>query len=534
MKGADLEGIAFRHPLYERDSIGVLGEYVTLEQGTGAVHTAPGHGADDFLTGVKYGLEIYAPIGPGGHFLDDGGALRRRARVRRQPEGGRGAAPRARGSGTARSSQHQYPHCWRCHNPVIFLATSQWFVRMDGEPAITCEDGERRTLRRGRAARHRPPGEVDPALGPRPHLQHGDEPPRLVHLAPARLGRADSGGGLHVVRRGGAHAGARAIAPRRSSTLHGADAWYERPIEEFLPDGLAVPDVRRHLVRARAGHPRRVVRLGLEPRGGAAALRPPRLALRRCISRAATSTAAGSRARCWWRWPPAGARPSAQVLTHGFLIDLEGRKMSKSVGNAIAPQDVIKESGAEIIRLWVAMTEFTEELRVSKEILTRVVDFYRKLRNTVPHPGRQPLRLRSGHRHGAGRADGRSGPLRAGALRRRRARACSRRTTSTTSPPSSQALNTLVTVDLSAFYVDVTKDRMYTLGARVARAALDADGDVHHLRRPGAPAGAHPPGDRRRSVAPSARAAPRVGAPRVVPAVDRFADAPLASAGTPC
>src|SRR6266545_4055952 len=132
MKGEQLEGIRFRHPLYARDSVGVLADYVTLEAGTGAVHTAPGHGSDDFITGVKYGLEIYAPVGPGGHFLDTvelfGGqrvfdanptieeALHERGRLwHREP------------------FQHAYPHCWRCHNPVIFLATSQWFIAMDRE-----------------------------------------------------------------------------------------------------------------------------------------------------------------------------------------------------------------------------------------------------------------------------------------------------------------------------------------------------------------------------------------------------------------
>src|SRR6185312_860020 len=132
MTGKELERIRFRHPLYARDSVGVLAEYVTLEQGTGAVHTAPGHGSDDFETGVKYGLEIYAPVGPGGHFLETvelfGGqrvfdanpviveALRSRGRLWHHE-----------------TFQHSYPHCWRCHNPVIFLATSQWFIKMDGQ-----------------------------------------------------------------------------------------------------------------------------------------------------------------------------------------------------------------------------------------------------------------------------------------------------------------------------------------------------------------------------------------------------------------
>src|SRR5688572_2807584 len=144
MKGEALEGIRFQHPLYARESLGVLADYVTLEQGTGAVHTAPGHGSDDFKTGLKYGLEIYAPVGPGGHFLDTvelfGGqrvfdanpniesALKERARLWHRT-----------------TFEHSYPHCWRCHNPVIFLATSQWFIALDGAPLKSRPDN--RTLR---------------------------------------------------------------------------------------------------------------------------------------------------------------------------------------------------------------------------------------------------------------------------------------------------------------------------------------------------------------------------------------------------
>ena len=132
MKGRQLEHIRFRHPLYARDSVGVLADYVTLEQGTGAVHTAPGHGSDDFTTGMKYGLEIYAPVGPGGHSW-----------TRWSSSAGSGSStptPRSRRRSKERGRlwhregfQHSYPHCWRCHNPVIFLATSQWFIAMDGE-----------------------------------------------------------------------------------------------------------------------------------------------------------------------------------------------------------------------------------------------------------------------------------------------------------------------------------------------------------------------------------------------------------------
>jgi isoleucyl-tRNA synthetase len=160
-----------------------------------------------------------------------------------------------------------------------------------------------------------------------------------------------------------------------------------------------------------------------------------------------------------------GRPPFREVLTHGFLIDLEGRKMSKSLGNTIVPQEVIKESGAEIIRLWVAMTEFTEELRVSKEILTRVIDVYRKLRNTCrilvanlydfdSATDRLPLDQLD--------AVDRFALARYGRAAERILRAYDEYDFSTVS----QAMNMLATVDLSAFYVDVTKDRMYTLGAR--------------------------------------------------------------------
>ena len=130
MKGDVFEGVRFRHPFYDRDSLGVLGEYVTLDAGTGAVHTAPGHGADDFNTGVKYGLEIYAPIGPAGHFLDTVELFAGQRVFDANPKVEEALKERGR-LWHRESFSHQYPHCWRCHNPVIFLATSQWFIRLD-------------------------------------------------------------------------------------------------------------------------------------------------------------------------------------------------------------------------------------------------------------------------------------------------------------------------------------------------------------------------------------------------------------------
>ena len=163
---------------------------------------------------------------------------------------------------------------------------------------------------------------------------------------------------------------------------YGADAWYERPIEEFLPAGPGLPVVRRHELRARDEHPRRLVRLGLEPRGGA-----------RCepeLTWPADMYLEGSdQYRGWFQSSllvglgTRGRAPYRAVLTHGFVVDEDGRKMSKSLGNTVEPQDVIKQSGAEILRLWVAMVDYREEMRLGKEILARVVEAYRKIRNTL-------------------------------------------------------------------------------------------------------------------------------------------------------
>ena len=141
----------------------------------------------------------------------------------------------------------QYPHCWRCHNPVIFLATSQWFIRMDGEPVDrpAADDGKPHAAA-GRARRDRSRREVDPRVGPRPPLQHAGEPPRLVHLAPARLGRADSR--RSTARQCGEAILTAELVERAASVFdeYGADAWYERPIEEFITAGPDLPVVRRH------------------------------------------------------------------------------------------------------------------------------------------------------------------------------------------------------------------------------------------------------------------------------------------------
>ena len=461
MKGEALEGIRFRHPLYERDSVGVLADYVTLEQGTGAVHTAPGHGADDFLTGARYGLEIYAPVSASGHFLETVELFGGQRVFDANPHVEE--ALKARGRLWHRETfDHQYPHCWRCHNPVIFLATSQWFVRMDGEPAITGADGQTRTLRD--AARHAIDHDVKwiPRWG-------RDRIFNMVTNRPDWCISRQRAWGVPIPAFDCLTCGEAVLTTESIDKAaavfeqYNADAWYERPIEEFLPAGLTCPSCGGTSFERE----RDILDVWFDSGSSHEAV----LARAKDLGWPADLYLEGSdQHRGWFQsslmvaLATRGRPPFRQVLTHGFLIDLEGRKMSKSLGNVITPQDVIKESGAEIIRLWVSMTEFTEELRVSKEILTRVIDVYRKVRNTCrillgnlydfdPATDMVPIdKLDEIDRYALARyADAAERAL----------KAYDEYDYSTVS----QALNTLATVHLSAFYVDVTKDRMYTFAA---------------------------------------------------------------------
>ena len=462
MKGAQLEKLRFRHPLYARDSVAVLADYVTLEQGTGAVHTAPGHGADDFLTGVRYGLDIYAPVGPGGHFLDTVELFAGQRVFDANPNVEQALHERSR-LWHRETLSHQYPHCWRCHNPVIFLATSQWFVRLDGEPAIAGEDGQRRTLRD--AARHAIDHQVKwiPGWG-------RDRIFNMVTNRPDWCISRQRAWGVPIPAVDCTGCG-EAILTRelieKAAALfeqYSADAWYERPIEEFLPAGLACPACGGTSFERE----RDILDVWFDSGSSHEAVLPryPDLTWPSDMYLEGSDQHRG-----WFQssllvgLATRGRPPYREVLTHGFVVDLQGRKMSKSLGNVVAPQDVIKESGAEIMRLWVAMSQFTEDLRVSKEILTRVVDVYRKLRNTCrilvanlydfdPATDRVPVEQLD--------AVDRFALARYAEVTERVLKAYGDYDFSTVA----QGLNILLTVDLSAFYVDVTKDRMYTLNAR--------------------------------------------------------------------
>jgi isoleucyl-tRNA synthetase len=456
MKGKQLEHIRFQHPLYARPSLGVLGNYVTLEAGTGAVHTAPGHGADDFSTGVKYGLDIYAPVGPGGHFLDSVELFAGQRVFDANPKIEEALKERGR-LWHRENFAHTYPHCWRCHNPVIFLATSQWFIRMDGEPVI---DGK--TLRQ--AGLDAINGSVRwlPAWG-RDRIQN------MLSNRPDWCISRQRAWGVPIPALDCTKCGEAILTPalveRAASVFddYGADAWYERPIEEFIPPGLSCPECGGTAFERE----RDILDVWFDSGSSHEAVLP----FRPELTWPADMYLEGSdQHRGWFQSSllvgigTRGRPPFREVLTHGFLIDVDGRKMSKSLGNTIQPQEVIKESGAETLRLWVAMSDFREELRVGKQILQRVVEAYRKIRNTCRYllanlydfdPQRDGLPLE------ALQEVDRYALARYAQIARDVLDAYD----AYDFPTIFQRINQLTTVDLSAFYADVSKDRLYTFAA---------------------------------------------------------------------
>jgi isoleucyl-tRNA synthetase len=459
MKGEVFERIRFRHPLYERDSLGVLADYVTLEAGTGVVHTAPGHGADDFRTGVKYGLDVYAPIGPAGHFLDTVelfGGLRVFDANPKVEE-----ALRERGRLWHRKSfSHAYPHCWRCHNPVIFLATSQWFIALD--EARIAQGDERRTLRETAL------NQVDQSVAWIPTWGHDRIYNMLANRPDWCVSRQRAWGvpipALDCTKCGEAVVST-AIVERAAAVFdqYGADAWYERPIAEFVPDGLTCPAC------GGTGFERELNILDVWFDSGSS--HEAVLSVWPELTWPADIYLEGSdQHRGWFQSSllvgigTRGRAPFREVLTHGFIVAEDGRKMSKSLGNSIEPQDIIKQSGADILRLWVSMSDYTQEIRLGKEVLARASEAYRKIRNTLRYlvanlydfnPDTDVVgssSLEEVDRYILARY----GEV---ALKVRRAYENYEYGT------IFQAVNAFATVDLSAFYADVSKDRLYTFAA---------------------------------------------------------------------
>jgi isoleucyl-tRNA synthetase len=422
------------------------------------VHTAPGHGADDFNTGVKYGLEIYAPIGPAGHFLDTVELFGGQRVFDANPKVEEALKERGR-LWHRESVSHQYPHCWRCHNPVIFLATSQWFISLDGVRLST----DAKTLREAAL------DAIDHQVQWIPAWGH-DRISNMVANRPDWCISRQRVWGVPIpaldCKKCGEAILTTALVEQAAKVFetYGADAWYERPVEEFVPAGLSCPSCGGTAFEREMN----ILDVWFDSGSSHEAV----LSVRPELSWPADLYLEGSdQHRGWFQSSllvglgTRGRPPYRQVVTHGFIVADDGRKMSKSLGNSIEPQEIIKASGADILRLWVSMSDFTQEIRLGKEVLARSVEAYRKIRNTLrylvanlydfdPAVDRVPHdRLEEIDRYILGRY---------GTLGRRIVKAYAEYDYATVF----QGLNAFATVDLSAFYADVSKDRLYTFSAR--------------------------------------------------------------------
>ncbi len=372
--GAKLEHTVFRHPFLERESLGVLADYVTLEQGTGAVHTAPGHGQEDYATGRAYGIETFCPVDASGRFYHATGA------PGRLPEAIIGktiwqANPivteilKEHGAlmGTEKLA-HSYPHCWRCHNPVMFRATEQWFIGMERN------DLRQRTLEAIRQVRWIPSwGEerMSNMISTRPDWCISRQrvwgvPILVFYCEGCREPLTD-----------------RAILDRVVALFreHTADVWYERTAAELLPPGTKCP----RCGGAEFSKESDILDVWFDSGSSHLAVLNERFGLEWPSD---VYLEGGDQYRGWFHSSLLvgvglkGASPYRACALNGWVLDGEGRAMHKSLGNSIEPEEVIKHHGAEILRLWSASVDFNEDVRMSETIQTRLVDAYRKLRNT--------------------------------------------------------------------------------------------------------------------------------------------------------
>lgn len=443
---AVLERKKCRHPLYDRDSLILLGTHVTLETGTGCVHTAPGHGREDYEVGMRYDIDVYSPVDNRGCFTDEveffGGQFVFKANAAINDKLKEAGALIAE-----ETISHSYPHCWRCKKPVIFRATPQWFISMD------------KTGLRKRSLEEIDKVQWIPSWGrERIYGMIENRPDWCVSRqrawgVPITVFYCEKCEALHM-------------DPETSDHVyalfkeHGADIWFEKETADLLPPGTVCRKCGNETLLKETD----ILDVWFDSGVSHAAVLEKRPNLRwpadlylegsdqhRGWFHSSLLTAVGTR----------GEAPYKSVLTHGFVVDANGKKMSKSLGNVIAPKTVIDKYGAEILRLWVSASDYRDDIRISDKILKQLGDAYRRIRNTCRfmlgnlsdfNPAEDAVAY-------ASMTDiDRFALLKLQELIRKAVKAYD----TYDFHVIYHALFNYCTLDLSAFYLDILKDRLYT------------------------------------------------------------------------
>jgi isoleucyl-tRNA synthetase len=366
-QGAVLEGQKCVHPLIKRDSVLILAPFVTLEAGTGAVHIAPGHGQEDYEIGLEYGLDNYAPVDDAGKFTEDvehfAGQFVFDANdnvIKKLKEVGAllGHFP----------MQHSYPHCWRCKKPIIFRSTEQWFISMEKndlrKKALACINEVKWIPSWGRdriygMVENRPDWCIS-------RQRLWGVPITVFYCAKCKNEVLTQEILDHLV----------GLVEKS-----GADVWFEKEPKDLMPKHTTCP----HCKNTEFIKEVNILDVWFDSGVSHAAV----LEKRADLSSPCDMYLEGSdQHRGWFHSSllesvgTRGRAPYKSVLTHGFVVDGDGKKMSKSVGNVIGAEEAIDKYGAEILRLWVAAEDYTDDIRISEEILKRLMEAYRRIRNT--------------------------------------------------------------------------------------------------------------------------------------------------------
>ncbi len=368
IKGSELEYIKCQHPFIDRTSLVIVGDHVTLESGTGCVHTAPGHGVEDFVVCKNYPeIPVIVPVDATGHLTEEAGQFAGLS----TEEANKPIAQHLEETGNLFALQkivHQYPHCWRCHKPVIFRATSQWFCSVDDfkEAAVKASEDVKWFPEWGKdrlqsMVRER----ADWCIS---RQRKWGVPIPVVYCKACGKEIIDNDVMMKVSEIFG---------------KEGSDAWFAHDAEYFLPEGFKCP----HCGEAKGFDKETdIMDVWFDSGSSHAAVCKNRDYLK---VPADVYLEGADQYRGWFQSSlltsvaGGGGAPFKEIVTHGWTVDGEGKKMSKSLGNGIDPQDIIDKYGADILRLWVASSDYHADIRISPEILKQLSDNYRKIRNTA-------------------------------------------------------------------------------------------------------------------------------------------------------